>query len=438
MKAVNFVNRFTVTFVALTLMLVSVLSISTLPVRAATVSICNTGDTVNISPSTKNFVVQNNIWNDVNGSQCLSVDDQTGNFTVTSANHNKGSGAPAAYPSIFKGCHWGNCTNNSGMPIRVSAISSARSSWNTTQPNTGVYDVAYDIWYNSQSTTGGQPDGAELMIWLNHTGTIQPVCCLRASNVSIAGSTWNVWEGNVGWNVISYVRTTPTTSVSNLDILAFTRDGVARGYINNNWYLIDVEAGFEPWVGGAGLASSGFSFTVSSGGPTPTRTRTNTPQPGATATRTPTPGAGGGISTSAWYSVINKNSGKCVDARAAGTANGTVIQQYTCNNTNAQQSQFQVASGVYYRVNNRNNSGQVWDVTGVSTADNALIQLWAYGGGNNQQWQAVSEGGGYYHFVSRNSGKCLDVPGNSTADSVQLVQFTCNGTAAQSFSLQAH
>jgi hypothetical protein len=45
----------------------------------------------------------------------------------------------------------------------------------------------------------------------------------------------------------------------------------------------------------------------------------------------------------------------------------------------------------------------------------------------------VSEGGGYYHFVARHSGKCLTVPGASTADGVQLVQSTCDGSAAQSF-----
>ena len=74
-------------------------------------------------------------------------------------------------------------------------------------------------------------------------------------------------------------------------------------------------------------------------------------------------------------------------------------------------------------------------MTNVSTADSAPIQTWTYGGGANQQWQPVSEGGGYYHFVNRNSGKCLDVPGASLADSVQLVQYACNNTAAQSFRL---
>jgi hypothetical protein len=162
---------------------------------------------------------------------------------------------------------------------------------------------------------------------------------------------------------------------------------------------------------------------------------TPTPTPVATPTPTATPG---GISTTAWYSLVNRNSAKCVDARAAATANGTAIQQYTCNNSNAQQFQFGNASAGYYKIGNRSAVNQVLDVTGVSTADGALIQLWLYGSGRNQQWQAVSEGSGYYHFVSLNSGKCLDVPAASTADSVQLDQYTCNGTAAQSFSLVAH
>jgi hypothetical protein len=149
------------------------------------------------------------------------------------------------------------------------------------------------------------------------------------------------------------------------------------------------------------------------------------------------PPPGGGIPANTWFSTVNKASAKCIDARSSGTANGTAIQQYTCNNTFAQQYQFQPTSNGYVRINNRNNSAQVLDVNGVSSADNAVIHLWAYGGGNNQQWLPVDEGGGYYHFVSRHSGKCLDVPAASTADSVQLVQYTCNGTAAQSFRLVA-
>jgi hypothetical protein len=141
------------------------------------------------------------------------------------------------------------------------------------------------------------------------------------------------------------------------------------------------------------------------------------------------------ISPTAWYGVVNKGNSKCIDARSAASANGTVIQQYACNSSLAQQYQFQPTSSGFTRVNNRNNSAQVIDVSDVSTADNAGLHLWAYGGGTNQQWQPVAEGGGYYHFVARHSSKCLTVPGSSTADSVQLVQFACNGSAAQSFRL---
>ncbi|WP_025356649.1 ThuA domain-containing protein [Kutzneria albida] len=143
------------------------------------------------------------------------------------------------------------------------------------------------------------------------------------------------------------------------------------------------------------------------------------------------------INTGSWYGLANKGNGKCVDARSAASANGTAIQQYGCNSSNAQQFQLQTTSGGYYRVNTRLNSAQSLDVTGVSTADNAPIQLWSHTGGANQQWQPVAESGGYYHLVNRNGGKCLAVPGASAADSVQLVQLACDGGAAQSFKLTA-
>lgn len=140
------------------------------------------------------------------------------------------------------------------------------------------------------------------------------------------------------------------------------------------------------------------------------------------------------ISTQAWYRAVNKNSQKCVDASASGTANGTVVQQWTCNGTNAQDWRFQPTDSGYYRVGTRNNTAQVWDVAGVSTADGGKIHLWSYVGGANQQWLPVAEGNGNYRFVARHTGKCLDVPG-ATTNNIQLQQWTCNGTAAQSFQL---
>ncbi|GIH12565.1 hypothetical protein Raf01_07370 [Rugosimonospora africana] len=156
------------------------------------------------------------------------------------------------------------------------------------------------------------------------------------------------------------------------------------------------------------------------------------PAAGAATTQAAAPAA---VVSGTAYTVVNSNSGKCVDAKAAATANGTVVQQYACNGTSAQSWTFTATSGGYFQVGNGNNVAQVWDVTNVSTADSAPIQLWTYSNGNNQQWQPVAEPAGTYHFVNRNSGKCLDVPAASVADSVQLQQYTCNGTGAQSFAL---
>lgn len=140
---------------------------------------------------------------------------------------------------------------------------------------------------------------------------------------------------------------------------------------------------------------------------------------------------------SGWTTVVNRNSGKCVDARGGSTVYGTALQQYSCNGSNAQQYIFQPTDSGFYRVSNRNNSTLVWDVTGASTAVGAKLELWGWNGGWNQQWKPVSEGNGYFHFVARNSGQCLDTPGAQTADGLQLQQYPCNGSPAQSFRFAA-
>jgi hypothetical protein len=152
----------------------------------------------------------------------------------------------------------------SGFPIQVSVLPAVTSNWTTTQPAAGEYDVAYDIWFNSTPTTSGQPDRAELMIWIAEAGGPTPAGSVVGA-VTIGGATWNVWEGPMPtWTYIAYVLTPPVTAVSNLDIRAFVNDAVARGFIDPASYLIDVEAGFEIWQGGQGLATNDFSVTVGS------------------------------------------------------------------------------------------------------------------------------------------------------------------------------
>ena len=206
------------------------------------------------------YNIQTDEWNS-SAQQCLKISGTS--FTVSTANFNlPTNGPPATYPSIYKGCHWGNCTTGSNLPLQVSNIGTATSSWNTT-PGPGNWDTAYDIWFNQSATTSGQPNGTEIMIWINHQGPPQPAGS-KVATTTIDGTSWDVWVGNAGWNIVSYVRTQPASAV-NLDLKPFFKDAVARGQLQTAWWLIGIEAGFEIWDGGQGLASNAFTAVVSSG-----------------------------------------------------------------------------------------------------------------------------------------------------------------------------
>jgi hypothetical protein len=209
------------------------------------------------------YMVQNDEWGS-GAPECVAV-ATGGGFTVArSAIANSTGGTPGGYPSIYRGCHWGICTPRSGLPVPVSKLLSpgtVTTTWNTAQPGTGSYDVAYDIWFNEAPSTSGQPNGAELMIWINHNGPVEPYGS-QVSTATIGSRSYQVWFGQRGWNTISYSMVSGTTSVQDLDIGKFVADAMRRGYIQKSWYLIDVEAGFELWQGGAGLATNSFAVNV--------------------------------------------------------------------------------------------------------------------------------------------------------------------------------
>jgi chitodextrinase len=223
------------------------------------------------------YIIQDNEWNST-AQQCLTYTSGTA-WSITTANFNlPTNGAPATYPSIYQGCHWGLCTPDSGMmPIQVSDLGTATTSWSTTQPATGAYDVAYDIWFNSTPTTPGQPDGTELMIWLNSRGGVQPFGG-QTGTANLDGFNWNVWTGRqTSWNIISYVLNPGATSFTNLDVKPLIEDAVSRGSLNPAHYLIDAEAGFEIWQGGQGLGTNSFSFAATPAGATTDTTAPSTP-----------------------------------------------------------------------------------------------------------------------------------------------------------------
>jgi hypothetical protein len=310
-------------------------------VQAATTTLCDE-QTTPVGGGT--YTVQNNEY-DSSASECVTTDGNA-DFTVANSSiDNSTDGSPGAYPSIYQGCHWGNCSSGglTSTPIEVSNLTTGEvtTNWSTTQTGSGDYDVAYDIWFNQTPTTTGQPDCMELMVWLNHNGPVQPFGSEVASNVTIGGHTYDVWEGAQStWNTVSYDMTTGTTSVSDLDVGQLAQDALSRGYMSSSCYLIDVEAGFELWQGGAGLETNSFSVALNGSSPSPSPTPTTpsptptpttaspTPTP-TTASPTPTPtSTSSGAACTATYSTVNSWPGG-FQGQVTVTAGSAAISDWT-------------------------------------------------------------------------------------------------------------
>src|SRR5207247_3827669 len=110
------------------------------------------------------------------------------------------------------------------------------------------------------------------------------------------------------------------------------------------------------------------------------------------------------VDTTAWYVLLNRNSGKALDVNGASTADGAQLIQWTRSDANNQQFQFVDAGGGYYKLRSRN-SGKVVDVYGASTADGGSVVQWTDNGGTNQQFSLADSTGGYVRLIHRTSAQ---------------------------------
>ncbi len=187
-------------------------------------------------------------------------------FTVDSGDHAK-KDAPAAYPSIMSGCWMGTCTRGTTLPTRIDALGPISSSIAGTIPPGTTSNLAYDLWADSTPRKTGHNDALELMIWLEATGGITPIG-QQSGTATIGGATWDVWKGtNGGVNVLSYVRRGAVDRAHALPLTDFVKDAVSQGSVRPTDFLTNIQAGFEPWTGGPGMALTRFDVTYGGAAP---------------------------------------------------------------------------------------------------------------------------------------------------------------------------
>ena len=134
------------------------------------------------------------------------------------------------------------------------------------------------------------------------------------------------------------------------------------------------------------------------------------------------------------YKLQNRNSGKFLDLDNNNTDNKTAIVQYDDEYIDATQiwtlTEIGGEKGVY-SICTSVNKRQGMDVADWSKDNGAQVQLYEYSGHRNQQFIVVEKGDGYYQFVSRLSGKVIEIPSSSKDNGEWIKLYDNNGTNTQ-------
>ncbi len=214
------------------------------------------------------YWINNNVWgaSGASGSQSIWDTCSSGNTIGwgTSWTWSGGSnGQVKSYASAVLGWQWGwKVTSGTGLPVQISANKNVTCGW-TYRVNPGqTIDVSYDLFVHSIANPGTNDNPTdEIMIWLYRSGGAGPIGGTQAT-VSLAGSSWELHQGNNGnWNVYSYVNTTNQTSAT-LNLMDFLKDLVSRGWMTSSKYLSSVQAGTEVFVGTGELDTDSYYCTI--------------------------------------------------------------------------------------------------------------------------------------------------------------------------------
>lgn len=127
-----------------------------------------------------------------------------------------------------------------------------------------------------------------------------------------------------------------------------------------------------------------------------------------------------------FYRIVAKHSGKVAEVRHNEIHRGTPIQQGTWEGKEHQQFQFS-KQGRFYNIISRS-TRRSFDVPSESTADGVGIIQWdSHGHSVNQQFEFLPAGGGAYYISARHSQKFLCMKDGGKDNAVPLVQHVWSG-----------
>jgi hypothetical protein len=215
-----------------------------MPIKAAT---CDDAQYSTIAQGS--YTLQNDEWGlsaDPTGWQQICTGSSSNNSFSSTWWWAADGSTIKAYPGIYRGWQDGGSwsPDHGGFPVLVSEQKPLPTEVTFNMTGNNQYDDAYDLFF-SPSTNPSTPS-AELMVWLNYSGN-NPAGTKVASGVALGGvsGTWDVWQGNVGWPVWSFVRDSQvSTFSSNLQPFVFYV-AYTKNWLSPSWYEMDIQFGTE-------------------------------------------------------------------------------------------------------------------------------------------------------------------------------------------------
>ncbi|PCH40472.1 glycoside hydrolase family 12 protein [Wolfiporia cocos MD-104 SS10] len=203
-----------------------------------------------------------NLWGEDNGTgsqnaTLVSADGDTISWSTTYT-WSEGQYDVKSYSNV-------NQLDASGMTL--GEITSAPTTWNWEYESISsdtVADVSYDIWIGtSASDPGTSTSTFEVMIWVSTEGGAGPLGSEIASDISVGGYSWNLYEGfNTYWQTVSFVTNQGNINDFSSDLKDYFNYLIDNYNMTNSMYLQSVEAGTEPFVGTATLLTNSYTVTV--------------------------------------------------------------------------------------------------------------------------------------------------------------------------------
>ncbi|GAA1016880.1 hypothetical protein GCM10009556_060530 [Acrocarpospora pleiomorpha] len=138
-----------------------------------------------------------------------------------------------------------------------------------------------------------------------------------------------------------------------------------------------------------------------------------------TASAAPAPGT---------YTLVNGNSGQCLDVLNFSTADNASLIQFTC--TGGTNQRFTLATqGSGFRLAAAH-SGKCLGVVDASTSAGKAVQQQSCTGATSQTW-TLTQVGSLYRVVNVNSAKCLNIKDSSTATGAIAQQNSCDSVTSK-------